>query len=152
MRTVVPVLAGGLAAGALDILYAIAFWRLKANVPASRILQSVAAGLLGTASFSGGTETAMLGLVLHFGIAVSMAFAYLVAAQNRPELRRRPVLYGAFYGVVLWAIMNFVVVPLSSAPSGSKDELWITLSILVHAVCIGIPIALSVRRALPAPA
>lgn len=152
MRTVVPVLAGGLVAGALDILYAIGFWRLKANVPASRILQSVAAGLLGTASFSGGTETAMLGLVLHFGIAVSMAFVYLLMAQNRPELRRRPVLYGALYGVGLWAIMNFVVVPLSSAPPGSKDGLWIALSILVHAVCIGIPIALSVRRALPAHA
>jgi hypothetical protein len=43
--------------------------------------------------------------------------------------------------------MNYVVVPLSAAGPGSKDPLWITLSVAVHALLIGIPIALAVRRA-----
>ena len=36
--------------------------------------------------------------------------------------------------------MNFVVVPLSAAPGGSKDALWVALSIAVHVLFIGIPI------------
>jgi len=42
------VLAGGLVAGTLDILYACIFWALKRGVPAQRILQSVAAACSAT--------------------------------------------------------------------------------------------------------
>ena len=58
-----PVLAGGLLAGALDITYACVFWAVKADLPPTRIFQSVAAGLLGEASFEGGAATAAAGPV-----------------------------------------------------------------------------------------
>jgi hypothetical protein len=141
------VLVGGLVAGTLDIVYAWVFWALKREVPAQRILQSVAAGLLGEASFEGGRATAALGLALHYLIAVSMSVAYYLAARRLPLLRERPFLCGAVYGLFLYAVMNYVVVPLSAAGPGSKDPLWITLSVAVHALLIGIPIALAVRRA-----
>ena len=48
---------------------------------------------------------------------------------------------------MLYGIMNHIVVPLSAAGPGSKDPLWIWLSIAVHMVLIGIPIALAGRRA-----
>jgi uncharacterized membrane protein YagU involved in acid resistance len=141
------VLAGGLVAGTLDIVYACAFWALKRGVPPTRILQSVAAGLLGQASFEGGARTAALGLVLHYFIALSMAIAYYVVAGRWPLLWRRPVLCGAGYGLLLYGIMNYIVVPLSAAGRGSKDPLWIILSIAVHVLLIGVPIALFTRRA-----
>jgi hypothetical protein len=141
------VLAGGLLAGTLDILYACTFWGLKRDVPAERIFQSVAAGLLGDASFEGGAATAALGLGLHFLIATSMSVTYYLVARRWPLLWRRPVPCGASYGLLLYAIMNYVVVPLSAAGRGSKDPLWITLSIAVHALLIGIPIAVFTRRA-----
>ena len=59
-------LAGGLIAGTLDILYAYTFWAVKSQIPAQRIFQNVAAGLVGEASFQGGWSTAALGLALHF--------------------------------------------------------------------------------------
>jgi hypothetical protein len=142
----VLVLAGGLVAGTLDIVYACLFWALKSDVPAQRILQSVAAGLLGEASFEGGGATAALGLALHYLIAVSMSMVYYLAARRLPLLRQRPFLCGAGYGLLLYAVMNYVVVPLSAAGPGSKDPLWITLSIAVHALLIGVPIALAVQR------
>lgn len=43
--------------------------------------------------------------------------------------------------------MNYLVVPLSAARAGAKDPLWITLSILVHMLLIGVPIALLISRA-----
>jgi hypothetical protein len=46
--------------------------------------------------------------------------------------------------------MNLVVLPLSAAGPGSKDPLWVTLSVAVHALLIGVPIALFARRALQA--
>ena len=143
------VLAGGLVAGALDITYACVFWAIKAGVPAQRIFQSVAAGVLGRDSFTGGWPTAVLGLVLHFFIATSMSVTYFLVARRVPILGRRPVPFGAAYGLLLYVIMNYVVVPLSAAPQGgAKDPLWVALSIVVHAVLIGIPIALFTRRAL----
>jgi uncharacterized membrane protein YagU involved in acid resistance len=142
------VVAGGLVAGTLDIAYACIFWGLKASVPVQRILQSVAAGLLGEASFEDGGATAALGLGLHYSIALSMSVAYYVVARRWPLLRHRPLLVGAGYGLLLYGIMNFVVVPLSAAGPGSKDPLWIMLSVAVHALLIGVPIALFARRAL----
>ena len=141
------VLAGGLVAGTLDITYACVFWGVKAGVPVRRIFQSVAAGLLGKASFEGGAATAALGLGLHYFIACSMAVAYYLVARRIPSLREHPVAYGAAYGLLLYGIMNYIVVPLSAAGRGSKDPLWITLSIAVHMVLVGVPIALFTRRA-----
>ena len=141
------VLAGGLVAGTLDITYACVFWGVKAGVPVRRIFQSVAAGLLGKASFEGAAATAALGLGLHYFIACSMAVAYYLVARRVSPLHERPVAYGAAYGLLLYGIMNYIVVPLSAAGSGSKDALWIALTIAVHMFLIGVPIALFVRRA-----
>lgn len=146
MSPIASILAGGAVAGALDITYACVFWAIKADVPAQRIFQSVAAGLLGEATFEGGMTTAVLGLALHFFIATTMAAAFYLAARARPELVRRPVLTGAIYGVGLYIVMNYIVLPLSAAGSGSKNPLWIWLTVLVHAFFIGVPIALFVRR------
>ena len=143
-------LAGGLVAGALDILYACVFWGVRRGVPARRIFQSVAAGVLGKATFDGGLQTAALGLALHFFIAISMAVAYYVVARRWALLWRQPWLGGAVYGVFLYVVMNYVVVPLSRAGAGSKDALWITLSVAAHIVLVGIPCALFARRAVMA--
>ena len=145
-------LAGGLVAGALDILYACVFWGVRRGVPARRIFQSVAAGVLGKSTFDGGLETAALGLALHFFIAISMAVAYYLVARRWSLLWRQAWLCGAVYGVFLYAFMNYVVVPLSRAAAGSKDVLWITLSVLAHMLLVGIPCAVFARRAVMATA
>ena len=60
------VLAGGLTAATLDILYAfIAFAAVATPV---RILQSVASGLLGKASYRDGLASAALGAALHLSL------------------------------------------------------------------------------------
>ena len=141
------VLAGGLVAGALDIGFACVFWWATADVSPVRIFQSVAAGLLGDASFRGGTGTAVLGLALHFLIAVCMAAAYAAAAWRWPALVRRPWLYGILYGLLLYVIMNHVVVPLSAASPGPRAPLWVGLSVAVHGLLVGLAIALAARRA-----
>jgi len=56
--------------------------------------------------------------------------------------------YGAAYGLLLYGIMNHIVVPLSRAGAGSRDPLWVGMSIAVHMLLIGLPIALFARRAI----
>ena len=139
------VLAAGLVAGTLDIAYACVFWAVKSDVPAMRILQSVAAGLLGQASFEGGGATAALGLALHYLIALSISLVYYLAARRWQVLWRQPVRCGAGYGLLVYGIMNYLVVPLSAAGPGSKDPVWVALTIAAHVLLIGIPIALLTR-------
>ena len=112
------------------------------------MFQSVASGLLGDASFTGGWRTALLGLALHYSIATSMAVTYNLFARKWSELWQKPWVYGPLYGVVLYGIMNYIVVPLSAANPGSRDLVWVVLSIAVHAFLIGTPCAIFARRAL----
>ena len=142
------VLVGGLVVGTIDIVFAMTFWAWWADVPAFRVLQTVAAGLLGTASFNGGPETAMLGLALHFAIALTIAVAFYIAARSWPVLWKHATEAGIAYGFFLYGIMNHVVVPLSAAPGGETDTVWVVFNVFVHVLFIGVPIALFVRQGL----
>ncbi len=148
-RAVLNVLLGGLVAGTFDITYACTFWAIKVGARPQRIFQSVAKGLLGPASYQGGVKTAALGLFLHYFIATTMSFVYYFAARKWAPLHKYPLRCGAVYGLCLYVVMTYVVVPLSAAGGGgSQDKIWIALSILVHMFLIGVPIAFFTRRAI----
>lgn len=144
------ILLGGLIAGTLDITYAIVFsaWR---GVPATRLLQTVASGLLGSSAFNGGLPTALLGLALHFFIALSAATIFYVASKGLPMLTRHPFAAGILYGLAIYAVMNLVVLPLSAFPRKvTFAPLALVTGLFVHAFFIGLPISLAARRALSA--
>jgi hypothetical protein len=139
------ILAGGLAAGFLDIANAIVFWRLYSGASATAILQSVAAGLLGKGAFNGGGASAALGLLLHFLIMFAMAAVYWLACRRWPALLRRPVIAGIAYGLGTWAVMNYVVVPVSRASSPPFIPAWFADGLLAHVLLVGLPFALIAR-------
>ena len=139
---------GGLVAGVLDITYACVFSYLRSGISPVRILQSVASGLLGPDSYKGGMPTAALGLLLHFLIAFTAAAVYYAASRKWGVLVRSAVVCGVVYGALIYAFMNYVVLPLSAAPFRGNTPALITFitGLLVHMFCIGLPIALAVRR------
>lgn len=139
---------GALAAGSFDLLFAWTFWAVKADVPAIRILQSIAKGLLGEASYRGGVASAALGGLLHYAIIAAMMVAYYIVARRMPRLVRHWLPFGALYGLWLYVAMTCVVVPLSAAGSGPDDVLWTWMSVAIH-ILIGIACAWFARRALP---
>jgi hypothetical protein len=140
------ILLGGLTVGTLDGLDAVTFFGLR-GVPPYRIGQAIAAGLLGKASFQGGTTTAALGLVLHFCVATIIASIFILASRRLPALTRRPFLWGPLYGVVAYLVMNLVVIPLS-ASTGARHTLPIVINgLLIHIFGVGIPSALFARAA-----
>lgn len=141
---------GGVVAGTLDLIYICSLYAFKGVSPV-RIFQSVAAGWLGReAAVSGGLSTAILGLLSHFGIALAMAYAYYAASRRWNALVEHPLRYGALYGLVLYAVMTYLVVPLSAAGGPQPPAWqWINLAhIAAHVVLVGITCALSARLAL----
>jgi uncharacterized membrane protein YagU involved in acid resistance len=147
-RKIAPIVLGGLVAGAFDITYAIIFSYLRSGVAPSRILQSVASGLLGSDAYTGGAPTAALGFGLHFFMSLLWAAAYVIAAGRIPLLARQPVACGAAFGAFVYAFMNLVVIPLSRFPTKPSYPLAILATgLFVHMFLFGVPIALASRRA-----
>lgn len=145
-HAVYAILAGGLVAGALDLTYATVFSAFR-GVPAARVFQSVASGLLGEAAYEGGFATAVLGVCLHFLIMLVAAASYFVASRRFAFLRRRPLVAGAVFGVCMYAVMTFVVLPVSAFPHViTFTPLRVTLNLLVHMFLVGGPIAWAASR------
>lgn len=146
MKLVLAILLGGLVAGALDITYAITAYGVR-GVPAISILQSVASGLLGREAYAGGEQTAALGLGLHFLMATMMAAGYVILTRIFPALFRFPVTSALIYGLFLFAVMNFAVVPLSNAYPGKFPAGWFLAGALfAHTVLVALPIAFIARH------
>jgi uncharacterized membrane protein YagU involved in acid resistance len=142
------ILVGGSIAGALDILFAISFAGYN-GVPAVRVLQSVASGLLGNAAFAGGAPTAALGLALHFAMALLLASVFWFCARHFALLSQRPILSGVVFGICVFFIMRLVVLPLSAFPRPvTFKPLATTLDLLSHMLLFGVPIALAARQAI----
>jgi len=139
---------GGLIAGALDIGYAFAHYGIVYNVPPARILQSVAAGLLGPeAARAGGLTSAGIGLAAHFTLTTMMAAFFVAWTRMVPDLNRWPLLSGPTYGLAIFAIMQVVVLPMSATGGGAHPEgQFLIGGLLIHAFGVGAPIALIAKR------
>lgn len=133
-----------LIAGILDITSAFVIATLK-GTGSIRMLQGIASGLLGPQSFEGGLRTAGLGLAIHFLIAFVAAATFYAASREISFLTRQPVLAGLLYGVAIYGVMYWVVVPLAFATARHSLSRDIT-AIVIHMVLIGLPIALVVGR------
>jgi len=137
---------GGFLCGVLDISAAFVTWGVRGIGPA-RILRSVARGVLGPSATQGGFGTAVLGLFLHFTIAFIWAAIYWAASRGMRVLARRWVPFGMLYGIVVFAVMNWVVLPLSAvgrAPTLNTQAL--VIAVLTHMFCVGLPIAWATRK------
>lgn len=134
-----------LVAGILDISSAFILAYPKGVSPIA-VLQGVAAGLIGRESaMEGEWATAALGLAIHFFIALVVTTVFYLASRKLVFLTRHPVISGLLYGVAVYGVMYWIVMPLAYPvvhPSLSRD----LTAICVHMLLIGLPIALIVRR------
>jgi hypothetical protein len=144
LSTARALLYGTLVVGILDLADAFVFFGLRGARPI-RILQSIASGLLGRAAFSGGLGTAVLGAALHFFIAFMVVATFFVASRYISILRRTSVWSGLMYGVVVYIVMNFVVLPLSAAGRGSFPWPVVANGLIIHMLGVALPSSLFAR-------
>jgi hypothetical protein len=106
----------GAVAGTLDIADAVIFNAFRGVTPAM-VLRYIASGLVGIANAVAlGAMVIVLGLALHYLIALGWTAVLFAARRRWAWLRRRPVIGGLGHGAVVFAIMNAVVLPLSRVP------------------------------------
>lgn len=140
-NAVMAIAVGGLAAGILDLAQALILF-------GTRVPLVVAAGLLGRqAARGGGVGTYILGILLHFFIATSVAAIYYAASRRLVFLRSHWLVCGLFYGIAVELVMSLIVLPLSALHAkGPYTHSELIEGLLAHMFLIGLPISFTIRR------
>jgi hypothetical protein len=141
----------GLLTGITDGLFATVLTVVFYRSTATRLWQGVASTLLGPAAFDGGTSTALLGVLMHFGVAFGWSAVFLLLVTRSRwihSLLASP--YGtikaaSLYGPFIWMVMSLAVIPLLvHRPPAINFHWWVQL--IGHIPFVGLPIVASLRE------
>ena len=139
-----PIAIATAISGTLDILFAmiltVFFGREIGNM-----LRYVGSGPFPAATDMG-TGGAILGLVVHFALMAIMAAVLILFVRQRPQLLDKPIMVGVVYGLITYAVMNLIVVPLRFDAPLPPSALSIATQLFAHIVLVGIPMALIAAR------
>jgi len=139
------IVSAGTVCGIMDITAALVVYGTMGAKPL-RLLQGIAGGVLGPRTYQGGIATALLGLALHFAIAFGAATVFFIASRALRFLIDHAVLSGILYGIAVYFFMQRVVIPLSHANRNPFSLKFMIIGIVIHIFCVGLPIALSIRK------
>lgn len=139
------ILTSGIIAGTLDLALAITFFKFE-GAPLDAVPRAIASGWLGARAFHGGTPDALLGVALHFLIALVIAAIYYLLSRAIKLLNHSPILGGTVYGLAVFLVMQDIVVPLSAEPHSPPSTAWLITDLASHVLFVGITIAVITRR------
>jgi hypothetical protein len=135
----------GLVTGVVDGLFSSVLSAVFYHSTVRRLFQGVAATLLGNKAFDSGTPSAVVGVLMHFGVAFgwSAVFLFLVMRSTWIEglltSRYGVVKVASLYGPFIWLVMSLAVIPLLvHRPPAIGIRWWIQL--VGHIPFVGIPI------------
>jgi len=139
-----PIATATVLAGTLDILSAFVW-----SDAVVAVLRTVASGPLGD-DMAASSAGAPLGLLVHFAIMAAMVTAFMLAAKRVPALTQRWIVAGLFYGLALWIVMYWIVMPLRwDSYRTPSDVLPILQQLISHCLLTGLPIAWVAARRPP---
>ena len=140
------VLKAGLIVGTLDILAAFIQVYSKTQKRPIIVLNFIASGVFGKEAFSGGNKMAAFGLLFHYLIAFGFTLLFFMLYPKIKEVIKNRVIVGVFYGLFIWLVMQFLVVPLSQAPPMKLTVQGAITASLILIVCIGLPLSWLAKR------
>jgi hypothetical protein len=120
----------GLTCGVMDITAALVVYGTIGAKPL-RLAQGIAGGVLGPSTYCGGVPTALLGLLLHFVIALGAASVFFLASRFIHFLIDHAVLSGVLYAAVYF-LMNRVVVLISAATKYPFSLTAMLIGVIIH--------------------
>jgi hypothetical protein len=137
----------GIADGLFSSVLSVAFYHSSV----ARLFQGVASVLRGADAFKGGTAMALLGVLMHFGVAFGWSIAFLLIARQASWVRTLLTAPGgvamvsALYGPFVWMTMSLVVIPiLTHHPAAITARWWVQF--FGHIPFVALPIIVSFRR------
>jgi hypothetical protein len=135
----------GLVTGVVDGLFSSVLSALFYHSTVRRLFQGVAATLLGNKAFDGGTPTAVVGVLMHFGVAFGWSAVFLFLVMRATWIndlltsRSGVVKVASLYGPFIWLVMSLAIIPLLvHRPPAIGIRWWIQL--IGHIPFVGIPI------------
>jgi predicted neutral ceramidase superfamily lipid hydrolase len=138
-----PILLGGFIAGTIDIGAAAMINAVNLQV----ILKAIAGGILGKAAFEQGIRAEILGLFLQWGMSLLIAAIFVITASRVNILRRQWVAAGLAYGVGIFFVMNYMVVPQSAIGHAPHFTIARFIENLLAMLLFGLIIAFFARSA-----
>ena len=136
------ILLAGFIAGTLDALGAtIVYCLVMKVVTVTRLFHGIYSGLFGDTIIGSENTMAIIGLLLHYCIALIFATAYFLVYPHLSFLKRNAFISGLLYGIIVWLIMNLIVVPLSHAHHSLPTWPGFLRGVSILMVCIGLPIS-----------
>ena len=141
----------GLLTGLVDGLFSSVLAAGFYGSSVTRLFQGVASTLLGPEALDSGIHTALIGVLMHFGVAFGWSAVFLLITEGSGWLRRvlaapHGVLkVAAVYGPLVWLVMSLAVIPLlTGRPTAFTIRWWIQL--VGHFPFVGLPIVAMIAR------
>lgn len=128
----------GLMAGTLDIFCAVIF---LAGGNFVSTLKFIAKGAVGITAFTGGDKMAFLGLCIHYFIAFFFAALYFYLFPYLGFLKKQRIISGLLYGMFIWAVMHFLVLPFTHNPPAAFILATSWKEVLILMLAVGVPVA-----------
>ena len=115
-----------------------------------QLLQWDASNGYGRVAFSGGWTMGVIGLAMDFLVSLAWGIVFTVLYNGVPWVSRNVVVAGFVFGAGVMAVMIFAIVPIGYAPRMHKTPSNLLNVLIAHTVFFGLPVALTVQRALRA--
>ncbi|MES1217733.1 MAG: hypothetical protein ABUT20_19665 [Bacteroidota bacterium] len=141
------ILLTGLLAGTLDITCAIIHYLIRTQKNPVKIFNYIASAVFGkTEAYADGVLMPVLGLIFHYCVAtIFTAFFFLIYPKIK-ILSKNIVATGLLYGIFVWLVMSFIVVPLSNIGSFPSSVLQSIIGCLILMFAIGLPVSILAYR------
>ena len=140
------IVLGGLTVGVLDCCAAMTNAYLRSGVTPDRVWQYVASAVLGQESFNGGAASIALGLLFHFCVAFGVATGFYIVARLVPAIIPYPYIFGPLYGIAVYFIMSYGIVPLTLVKQGAFTWYGLISGLVIHMLFVGSPPAFITKR------
>ena len=99
-----------------------------------RVFRGVASVLFGRGALNGGVPMALVGIMMHIGVALFWSGLFLLVLRNSPALRDaihswpKALMIAAVYGPSIWLIMSLLVIPtMVHRPPTIGAKWWVQL-------------------------
>jgi hypothetical protein len=142
-------LRAGLLTGVTDGLFSSVLSVVFYHSTVARLFQGVASVLLGRGALDGGTATAGIGLLMHFGVAFGWSTVFLLLFSRSSGIRRLlaapygTIKVASVYGPFVWLVMSIIVIPLLTRRPPAITIRWL-VQLVGHAPFVGLPIVASI--------
>lgn len=132
--------------GSLDILTAFIDYYIKTGKGPDGVLKYIASGVFGKDAFGGSSLMIWLGLMFHYLIALLFTLLFFLLYPRMKFLQFNVLITAIIFGLIVWAIMNFVVVPISNTPKSTSGQRNLIKPLLILICMIGLPLSIVYKR------